>query len=124
MVVRDSFVFHELGTQANPIVIWDGLAPVDSALTIVVHVDEDWCYDKVDQRGSDTDTEIMTTPEFWEILIYENFSVIAGEREAVGLSSVCAQTRPSAHVNPENLHSFGWSSANSFRLDDKALRIT
>jgi hypothetical protein len=54
-------------------VIGDGLAPLGSASNpIVIHVDEDWCYDKIDRGGSDADTEVMATPEFWEALIDES----------------------------------------------------
>lgn len=41
VVVRDSIVAPELGTQANPIVIGDDPAPLGSASNpIVIHVDE------------------------------------------------------------------------------------
>jgi hypothetical protein len=69
VVVRDSIVAHELGTQANPIVIGDDLAPLGSASnSIVIQVDEGWCHDDPDQLGSDADTEVMATPQFWGTL--------------------------------------------------------
>lgn len=125
MVVRDSIGFPELGSHANPVVIGDGLAPFGSASSfIVIHLDDDLCYDKVDRCGSQADTELMATPEFWEALIDESFSVPADKCGAVCSSFVRAPTRSPAHDNAETLHSFGQSSANSFLLDDKALKVT
>jgi hypothetical protein len=125
VVIRDSIGFPELGTQANPIVIRDGLTPLGSASNpIVIHVDEDWYYNKIDRCGSNTNTKVMATPEFWEALIDENFSIPADKRGAVGSSSVHTPTRSPAHEDPEALHSFGQSSANRLRLDNKALKIT
>jgi hypothetical protein len=102
-------------------VIGDDLAPLGSASNpIVIHVDEDWCYDKTDQRSSDTDTEVMATPEFWEALIDESFSVQADERGVAGSSPVYAPTGSLAHKE-EGLQSFEQSSQNYLHLDDKSL---
>jgi hypothetical protein len=118
VVIRDSTISPELGTQANPIVIRDGLAPLGSASNpIEIYVDEDWCCDKIDQGVSDADTEVMATPEFWEALIDESFSDPA-ERGTVGPSSVRAPTRSPTNEDPEDLRSFGQSPLNSFRLDE------
>lgn len=69
VVVCDSMVAAELGTYANPIVIGDDLAPLGSASNpIVIQVDGGWCRDEPNQLGSDADTEIMATPEFWGTL--------------------------------------------------------
>lgn len=68
----------------------------------------------------------MTAPEFREILIDESIPDLADEHgKAVGLISVRAPTRPQPmDKDPEDLHSFGQSSTNSFRLGDKALDTT
>ncbi|KAJ5464327.1 uncharacterized protein N7458_000013 [Penicillium daleae] len=107
VVVRDSsIVSPEFGTQANPIVIGDDLAPLDSASNpIVIYVDED-------HFGSDVDTEIITTPEFWETLISGDFAIPADEGEAIVL-----------YENPEDLQSSKQSSLDCFHLDNKALKV-
>ena len=82
-----------LGTQANPIVIGDSLAPLGSASNpVVIYINEDWCYDKTDRCDSDADTEVMAIPEFWDALIDESFSIPADERGTVSASSVGALT--------------------------------
>ncbi|KAJ5364558.1 uncharacterized protein N7496_010271 [Penicillium cataractarum] len=109
VVVRDSIVSPELGIQADPIVIRVDLAPLGSASNpIVIHVDE----------------EIMATPEFWETLIDDNFTVPAGEDEVISSSSARAPSRSPVFEDLEDLHSFGQSSTNRFHLDDKALKMT
>lgn len=101
--------------------IGDDLAPLGSTSNpIVIHADEGWWRDETYQLGSDTDTEVMATPEFWEALIDESFSVQADERGVANSSPVHAPTRSPAHKDPEDLRSLEQSSANSFRLDDKA----
>lgn len=109
MVVRGSIVSPELGTEANP---------------IVIHIDEDWCHDETDLLGSDADTEILATPEFWETLTGESFTVPADDGEAVGSFSVRAPTRSPVCEHPEDLQPFGQSAPNCFHLDDKALKVT
>lgn len=70
------------------------LAPLGSASNpIVIYIDEDWYYNKIDRYDSDTDTMIIAIPEFWEALIDESFSILADERGAVGSSSVRVLTR-------------------------------
>jgi hypothetical protein len=71
-----------LQVQATAIVIGDNLALLGLASNpIVIHVDEDSGYDNAntDWRGSDYNTEIVTAPEFWEVLIYESFPDSADE---------------------------------------------
>lgn len=126
MVVRDSIVSNDLGgTQVNPPVIGDDVAPLGSASNpIPINVDRDWCYDGTDRLGSDADTAIMATPEFWETLIDERFTVLADEGEAVGSSFIRAPTRSPVCEDPEDLLPFEQSSANRLHLDDKTLKVT
>lgn len=78
MVIREFIDSPESGTEANPIVIRDDPAPLDSASNhIVIHVDEDCGYDETEQPGSVADTEIMPTPEFRENSIDGSFLVPA-----------------------------------------------
>lgn len=102
MVVRDSKSHPELGTGANPIVIGDESAPLGSAFRpIVIDVDEGWCHGEVGQPDSDADTEIMTTPEFWENLIDESYPDPANGGADVDPPSVPARTRPPTCDDPE-----------------------
>jgi hypothetical protein len=121
VVVRDSsIVSPESGTQANPIVISDDLAPLGSASNpIVIYVDEGWCRNGTDHFGSDVDTEIITTPEFWETLISGDFAIPADEGEAV----VRTPIRSLVCENPEDLQSSKQSSLDCFHLDKKALKV-
>lgn len=60
--------------------IGDDLAPLGSPSNlIVIHVDEDWRHDGIDQLDSDADIEIMATPEFWETWVDESLTVPADE---------------------------------------------
>lgn len=121
MVVRDSIVSPELGTQANPIVIGDDLAPLGSASNpIVIYVGECSCRNGTDQVGFDADTEIMTTLECWETLIDGDFTVPADEGEAV----VHPPIRSLVREDPEDLQSSEQSSPDFSLLDDKALKAT
>ncbi|KAJ5489166.1 hypothetical protein N7539_004056 [Penicillium diatomitis] len=116
---------HEtFGTQANPILIGDDLAPLGSASNpIVIHVNEGWYGDEPDRLGSDADTEIIATPEFWETLIGRNLAAPVDEGEAVDSSSVRAPTRSLVCEDPEDLRSFEQSTPNCFHFDDKALKV-
>lgn len=106
MVVRDSIVAPKLGTQANPIVI-DDPAPLGSPSNpIVIHVDESLCRNERDQLGSDAETEIMATPEFWGTLTGGDFAIPADEGAAVGSSSGSAPTRSLVCEDPEGLQPF------------------
>lgn len=80
--------------------------------------------DETDQLGSDADTEIMATPEFWGTLIGETFAVPVDEGAAVDSSSVRARTRSLGCGDPEGLQPFEQSTPNCFHLDDKALKVT
>lgn len=58
VVVRDSKSHPGLGTEANPIVIGDGSAPLGSAFNpIVIVIDEGWCRGEAGEPDSDADTE-------------------------------------------------------------------
>lgn len=76
MVVRDSIVTPKIGTQANPIVIDDPALLGLPSNPIVIYINEGLCRDKRDQLGSDADTEIMATPEFWETLTGGDFAIL------------------------------------------------
>jgi hypothetical protein len=124
VVVYDSIVAPNLGTQAYPIVISDDPAPLGSASNpIVIHVDEDWCRDKIDQLGSDADTEIMATPEFWDAWTRESLTAPPVEGEAVASFPIHAVSRSSVCENPEDFRQFGQSSGNRSHLDEKALEM-
>jgi hypothetical protein len=102
VVVRDSKSHPELGTRANPIVIGDEPAPLGSASNpIVINVDEGWCPSEAGQPDSDANTDIMTTPEFWENLIEESYPNPANGGADVDLTSVPARTRPPPCDDPD-----------------------
>lgn len=125
VVVRDSIVSPDLGTEANPIVIGDDLAPLGSASNpFVIHVDEDFCPEGADQFSSDADTEIMATPEFWENLIDEGFPAPANEGTDVGPTSLLAPIGPPACKDTKKLQSIDQLSVNHVHLGDKSLEMT
>ena len=102
VVVRDSKSHPGLGTEANSIVIGDGSAPLGSAFNpIVIDVDEGWCRGEAGEPDSDADTEIMTTPEFWDNLIEESYPDPASGGADVEPTSVPARTRPPTYDDPE-----------------------
>ena len=110
----------ELGNEANPIVIGDDLGPLGSASNpIVIHVDEDCGYDEAEHLGSDADTEIMATPEFWEILIDESLPAPADERADVNSVSALSLTTRLASEDPEEPRIL---EQNCPRLGDKATK--
>jgi hypothetical protein len=101
-------------------VIGDDPAPLGSASNpIVIHVDEDCGYDEAEQLGSDADTEIMATPEFWEILIDESFPAPAEERADVNSVSALSPTTQLACEDPEEPRIL---EQNCPGLDDKATK--
>ncbi|GKZ26482.1 hypothetical protein AbraIFM66951_003624 [Aspergillus brasiliensis] len=54
--LNGSVISSDLGTEANPIVIGDDLAPLGSAFNpIAIHVDENWCYNEIYRLTSYTD---------------------------------------------------------------------
>jgi hypothetical protein len=117
VVVRESIVAPKLGTQAYPIVIGDDPAPSGSASNpIVIHVDEGWCRDETDQLGSDANTEIMATPEFWGTLTGENLTVPVNEEADFSFVS----TRLPVWEDPEGLQPFEQSTPNCCQSDHKA----
>lgn len=124
VVVCDSMVAPELGTDANPIVIGDDLAPLGSASNpIVIQVDEGWCRDEPTQLGSDADTEIMATPEFWGTLTGANVAVPVKDDAAID-SSVRVPIRPLVCEDPEGPQPFEQSTPNCFQSEYKALKVT
>lgn len=100
--------------------IGDDPAPLGSASNpIVIHVDEDYGYDEAEQLGSDADTKIMATPEFWEKLIDESFPAPADERADVNSVSVISPTTQLACKDPEEPRILEESCPP---LDDKATK--
>jgi hypothetical protein len=85
----------------------------------VIHVDEDCGYDEAEQLGSDADTEIMATPEFWEKLIDESFPAPEDERADVNPVSVLSPTTQLACEDPQEPRIL---KQNCPRLDDKATK--
>lgn len=60
--------------------IGDDPTPLSFAFNpMVIHIDNDWCHDKVDWFISDADTEIEATPESRENLINYTFSATANK---------------------------------------------
>ncbi|EKV04138.1 hypothetical protein PDIP_88570 [Penicillium digitatum Pd1] len=120
LVIYELIDSSELGTEANPIVIGDDPAPFGSASNpIVIHVDEDCGHDEAEQLGSDADTEIMATPEFWEKLIDESLPAPADERADVNSVSVLP---PTTQLACEDLEEPRIVEQNCPRLDDKAIK--
>ncbi|CAG8046257.1 unnamed protein product [Penicillium nalgiovense] len=120
LVIHELIDSPELGTEANPIVIGDDPAPLGSASNpIVIHVDENCGYYEAEQLGSDADTEVMATPEFWEKLIDDNFPAPADERADVNSLSVLSPTTQLACEDPEEPRIL---EQNCPRLDDKATK--
>ncbi|EKV19134.1 hypothetical protein PDIG_06310 [Penicillium digitatum PHI26] len=110
----------ELGTEANPIVIGDDPTPFGSASNpIVIHIDEDCGHKEAEQLGSDADTEIMATPEFWEILIDESLPASAHECADVNFVSVLPPTTQLVCEAPEEPRIV---EQNCPRLDNKAIK--
>jgi hypothetical protein len=102
-------------------VIGDDPAPLGSASNpIVIYVEEDCGYDEAEQLGSDADTEIMATLEFWEKLIDESFPVSADERTEVNAVSVLSSTARLACEDPGQPRIL---EQNCPRLDDKAPKV-
>ncbi|KAJ5370036.1 uncharacterized protein N7496_006128 [Penicillium cataractarum] len=106
MVLYDSKVVPELGTFANPILIEDDFALLDSSSDPnVIKVDEGWRCDEPDHLDSDADTEIMTTPEFWGSLTGGNFNYPEKHEAALDSSPIHASTRSIDSENLEGLQS-------------------
>lgn len=104
MVVRDSIVAPKLGTQANPIVIGDDPTLLGSASNpIVIYSNEGWRRDETDLLGSNADTKIMATSEFWGTLTGGNLAVPVDKLAAIDSSSVRASTRSLVCEDPEGL---------------------
>ncbi|GLI74854.1 hypothetical protein PoHVEF18_003102 [Penicillium ochrochloron] len=111
-----------LGTYANPIVIGDDLAPLGSASNpFVIQVDEGWCQDEPDQRGSDADTEIMATPEFWETLATGHLAVPVKDDVALDSSSVSVPTRSLVCEDPEDSQPFERSTSNASQSEKELI---
>jgi hypothetical protein len=120
VVVRDTKSHPGLGTEASPIVIGDESVPLGSAFNpIVIDVDEDWCHGEAGQRDSDADTEIMTTPEFWENLIEESYPNPASGGADIEPTSIPARTRPRTCHDP-GLQYFSKLVSDCAQLDERA----
>ncbi|KAI2791733.1 hypothetical protein POX_c04609 [Penicillium oxalicum] len=113
-------VTPELGTFANPIVIEDNLSPLNSASDPdMTRVNDGRLQDEPDQLGSDADTEIMTTPEFWGSLTGGNFAHLGEHEAAVDPFSIHVSIRSPVHEDLTGLPSF-----EQFQPDHKAFQFT
>lgn len=122
MVIRNFIDSPEPDVESNPIVIGGDLAPLGSASNpIVIHVDENCGHYATALSGSDVETEIMATPEFWENLIDKSFREPTNEGAAIDRPPVRAPTRSPAYEDPEDLQPFGQSPPKCFHMDDKTL---
>lgn len=84
---------------ANPNVVEDERALWSSSYNpIMTYVEEGWCHGEAGQ--SDGDTEIMTTPEFWENLINERYLDLANGSVDVDPTSLPARTGPPTYDAP------------------------
>jgi hypothetical protein len=125
VVVCDALSRPELGTQANPILITDDSAPLGSASNpILIQVDEGWCRDDSDQRGSDANTVIMTTPEFWGTLTGGNSTGPGKDNASLDSSSIHVPTGSLVCENLDSFQPFDMSTSNKFALDHKAFEVT
>jgi hypothetical protein len=109
----------ELGTQSNPIFVDDDLAPLGSAINPIV-IYEDWYHDETDLLDYDADTEIMTTPEFWENLINRAFPASASDGAS---ASVSAPVGSEVCQNPVDIHR-GQSFPKCLHTDGKVPEMT
>jgi hypothetical protein len=124
VVVCDSLARPELGTQANPILIADDLAPLGSASNpIVIQVDEGWYHDDSDQRGSDADTVIMASPEFWGTLTGGNFAGPVKDA-SIDSSSIDVPTGSLVCENLDSLQPLDMPTSIGFASDHKAFGVT
>jgi hypothetical protein len=97
-------IVPELGTFANPILIEDDFAlPGLASNSNVIQVDEGWRGDEPDYFGSDADTEIISTPEFWGSLTGRSFAFPGKHEAAIDSSSIYVSTRS---VDFEDLEDF------------------
>ncbi|KAJ5577523.1 uncharacterized protein N7459_006487 [Penicillium hispanicum] len=117
VVVRESMPI-ELGTQSNPIYVDDDLAPLGStANPIIIH--DDWSHDEAELPDSDADTEIVTTPKFWE-MIDRAFPTSASDGTS---ASIGAPGRSEACQKPVDIHR-GQSFTNCPHTDGKVPEMT
>lgn len=120
MVWHNTKVAPELGTFANPILIEGNLSPLDSASDPnMTRVDDGRCQDEPDQLGSNADTEIMTTPEFWGSLTSGNFAHLGEHEAAVDPFSIHVSIRSPVHEDLTGLPSF-----EQFQPDREAFQFT
>lgn len=125
VVVYDSLARPELGTQTNPILIADDLAPLGSASNpIVIQVDEGWCRDDSDQRDSDADTVIMATPEFWGTLTSGNFAGPVKDDASIDSSSIHVPTGSLVRENQDSLQPLDMPTSIEFASDHKVFGVT
>lgn len=125
VVIYDSLARPESGTQANPILIADDLAPLGLASNpIVIQVNEGQCRDNSDQRSSDADTVIIATPDFWEALTGRNFADPVKDNASIDSSSIYIPTGLLVYENLDSLQPFDISTSNRFALDHKTFGVT
>ncbi|KAJ5471951.1 hypothetical protein N7539_008520 [Penicillium diatomitis] len=85
----------------------------------MTRVDDGRCQDEPDQLGSDADTEIMTTPEFWGSLTSGNFAHLGEHEAAIDPFSIHVSIRSPVHEDLTGLPSF-----EQFQPDRKAFQFT
>ena len=85
------------GTQSNTI-FTENDSPLFGSAPNPIVIYEDW-YHKIDKISSDTDTEIMTIPEFWDALTDKIFPDSVDESEAVASALIYNLTS----YDPEDL---------------------
>lgn len=103
----DFSVLFQLGTEANPIVIDDTPFPDPISDVIASNIDG--------ELRSDADTEIMSSPEFWDAFFDERSS-LANEAHFASVS-VSAEGNPSACSHSEALQDV--ENPTAFQVDDQ-----
>jgi hypothetical protein len=122
VVVRDSIVAPELGTQTNPMIVGDDPALLSSASNpIVIYINECCCRDETDQFYSDADTEIMATLEFSGTWTDGNLAAPGNKGAAIDSSSVLTR---SLCEDPESLQLFEQLTSHCLQSAQKSLKVT
>lgn len=113
-------VIPELGTFANPILIEDEPAlPNSASNSNMIQAEADWLRDEPDNLDSDADTEIMTTPEFYESLTSGNIAYPGKHDAAINSSSIHVSNRL---IDSGDLE--GLQSVEQLQLDRQTLKVT
>jgi hypothetical protein len=114
--VCESIGTPEIGTQANPILVSDDLAPLGSASN-PINIDEDWRSDS-NQLSSNENT-VSLASQYWETVTGGRSTVLA---DHIGSSARTPSGSPVGE-EPEGLHSFGQLSADQVQSDNRAPKL-